>query len=330
MQNLPTETATTESYSDYDSHKDHAISEEAQASLPTDWEENNDTLDKTKGTHEFPTPLQSNEVPGAPAEHEVGHPLQNAEPVTNGNHVVDEEAHLFDNLIASDGTQSLASPPPLLISSEYAQVSYAPSSKLDDAGPLEGIPDVKETSDPKMALSENQHLDETVTSDAMVLDSDDVVPIQDISDSGVVAAFHPEGKDIEQNPQIHDKDEELSPSRLPDYMEHVSADGMRPLGSNELSMAMETCEPGDEEETIVEDLYNRESELENQNKSFNSTPPGQYFSSAGIPAPSLVSTASQVPAAQIVIPASVDPTQENAIAALQILKVYFVSNCHSI
>ncbi|XP_066366195.1 uncharacterized protein [Miscanthus floridulus] len=323
MQNLPTETAATESYSDYHSHKeDDAIREEdAQASLPTDWEENNDNLDETKGTDEFLMPLQSNEeVPGVPAEHEVGHPLQNTEPVTNGNHVVGEEAHQFDNLIASDGNQNPASPPSLPISSEYAQVSFAPSSTLDAAGPSEGIPNVEETSDLKMALLENEHLDETLTSDAMVLDSDGVVPIQDISDSAVAAAFHPEDKGIEQNPQTHDKDE-LSPSELPDYMEHVSADEMHPLGSNELSMAMGTSEPGDGEETIVEDLYKRESELEKQNKPFESTPPDQYFSSPGIPAPSIVSTASQVPVGQIVVPASVDPTQENAIAALQILKV---------
>ncbi|EER93049.1 hypothetical protein BDA96_01G000800 [Sorghum bicolor] len=325
MQNLPAETAATESYSDYHSHKeDDAISvreEDAQASLPTDWEENNDSLDETKSTDEFLAPLlQSNEeVPGVQAEHEVGHPLQNTEPVTNGNHLVGEEVQQFDNLIASDGNQNPASPP-LPISSEYAQVSFAPSSTLDAADPSEGIPNVEETSDLKMALPENEHLDETLTSDAMVLDSDGVVLIQDIADSAVAAAFHPEDKGVEQNPQTHDKDE-FSPSGLPDYMEHVSAEEMHPLGSNELSMATGTSEPGDGEETIVEDLYERESELENQNKPFKSTPPDQYFSSPGIPAPSIVSTASQVPVGQIVVPASVDPTQENAIAALQILKV---------
>jgi hypothetical protein len=84
---------------------------------------------------------------------------------------------------------------------------------------------------------------------------------------------------------------------------------------------MGSSEPGSGEEILAKDLYKRESESENQNKSFKSTPPDQSFSSAGIPAPSLVSTASQVPAGQIVVPASVDPTQENAVAALKILKV---------
>lgn len=302
LQNLPTETAATESYPDYHSHKEDGATREA--SLPTDWdEEDYDNLDKKEDTDEFLTPLQSNEVPGVPAEGEVGHLLQNTEPVTDGDHVVGEEANQFDNLIASDGNQD--PPPPLPI--------------LDAAGPSEEIPDVEETSDPKMDLPENQHFDETLTSDAMVLDSD-VVPIQDISEGAIAAAFHPEDKGVEQNPQTLDKDE-LSPSGLPDYMEHVSADGMHPLGSNELSMATRTSETGDGEETIVEDLYKGESELENQNKQLESTPPDQYFSSPGIPAPSVVSTALQVPAGPIVVPASVDPTQENAIAALQILKV---------
>lgn len=312
LQNLPTETAATESYPDYHSHKEDGATREA--SLPTDWdEEDYDNLDKKEDTDEFLTPLQSNEVPGVPAEGEVGHLLQNTEPVTNGDHVVGEEANQFDNLIASDGNQD-PPPPPLPI--------------LDAAGPSEEIPDVEETSDPKMDLPENQHFDETLTSDAMVLDSD-VVPIQDISEGAIAAAFHPEDKGIEQNPQTLDKDE-LSPSGLPDYMEHVSADGMHPLGSNELSMATRTSETGDGEETIVEDLYKGESELENQNKQLESTPPDQYFSSPGIPAPSVVSTALQVPAGPIVVPASVDPTQENAIAALQILKVSLGSHCYSV
>lgn len=148
------------------------------------------------------------------------------------------------------------------------------------------------------------------------------MPIQEISNGAVVAAFQPDDKGIEQNPEIHNKDEAY-PSILPDYMEHVSADGMLPPGSDDLRMR--SSEPGDGEEILAKDLYRRESELENQNKQFKATPAEQSFSSAGVPAPSLVSTASKGPAGQIVVPASVDPTQENAVAALQILKVHFMS-----
>ena len=46
------------------------------------------------------------------------------------------------------------------------------------------------------------------------------------------------------------------------------------------------------------------------------------FSSAGIPAPSLVSTISQVSPEKIVVPASIDQVQGQALAALKVLKVF--------
>ncbi|KAJ1292580.1 hypothetical protein BS78_01G000700 [Paspalum vaginatum] len=320
MQNLSTGSATTESYSDSEPRKDSTIQQDAHASVPTDCEDADASLDKgEEDTNESMAPLQPEEIPDGPTECEMEHPLQNAEllVVANGSHVVIEEAHRSDNLFASDATQSPTPPPTLPISAEYAQSAYASSSKLDGSGPFEEIPNLQ-VSDPKMTSPENRHLDKTPASDAMALDSDGGVPIQDISDSAAVAAFHPEGKIIEQNPEIHNKDD-VSPSRLPDYIEHISADGMLPLGSNDY-LPMGTSESGEGEETLEGDLYKKEIELEGQ-KSFKSTPPDQSFSSAGVPAPSLVSTASQVPAGQIVIPASVDPTQENAVAALQTLKV---------
>ncbi|CAN6302679.1 unnamed protein product [Urochloa humidicola] len=242
MQNLASDSAATESYSDCDSRKDNSVSQGAQASLPTDCKDDNDSLDKGNGTDELLTPLESNT-----AECEMEFPLQHTELITNGNHISSEEAHQFDNPVASDGTQS-PPPPPLPISAEYALDAYASSSKLDGALPSEGIPsNLEATLDPKIALPENQHPGETLTSDAMVLDSDYVAPMEEISSGAVMPASHPEDKGIEQNPEIHNKDEAYPPV-LPDHIEHV-------------------------------------------------------------------------PAGQIVVPASVDPTQENAVAALQILKV---------
>ncbi|CAN6286077.1 unnamed protein product [Urochloa humidicola] len=313
MHDLSSDTAATESYSDCDSRKEGSVREGAQASLLTDCKDDNNSLDKGNGTDELLTPLESNGISGKPAESEMELPLQHTEPVTNGNHIVSEEAHQFGNPVASDGTQSPPPPPPLPISAEYAQGAYASSSKLDGAGPSEGTPNLEATSDLKMALPENQHLDETLTSDAMMLDSDYVAPIQEISSGAVVAASHSEDKGIEQNPEIHNMDEAYPPI-LPDHIEHLSANGML---SNDLPMGSGEAEGG--EEILAKDPYERETELENQNKSSKPTPPDQSFSFAGIPAP--VSTASQVLAGQIVVPASVDPTQENALAALQILKV---------
>ncbi|CAL4920257.1 unnamed protein product [Urochloa decumbens] len=308
MHSLSSDTAATESYSDCDSSREDSVREGAQPSLLTDCKDDNNSLEKGNGAGELLT-LESNGI--------LGKPLQHTALVTNGNHIVSEEAHQFDNPVASNVTQSLPPPPPPLpISAEYAQDAYASSSKLDGADPSEGIPNLEAASDPKMAVPENQHLDETLTKDMMMLDSDYVAPIQEISSGAVVPASHPEDEGIEQNPEILNKDEAYPPV-LPDHIEHVSADGMLPPGSNDLSMG--SGEPGGREEILAKDPYERETELENQNKSFKPTPPDRPFSFAGIPAP--VSTASQVPVGQIVVPASVDPTQENAVAALQILKV---------
>jgi hypothetical protein len=291
MQNLSSGSAAAESYSDHDS-------------LPTD---SNDGLVKGDATDELLTPPESNEITGEPAG---CLPLQNTE-------LVGEEARQFDNLAASDGT-------PSPISSEYAQDNAVSAEYAqDDAGLSEGVPNLESTSDPNITLPKKQDLDETLTSDVMLLDSDDVVPIQEISSgAAVLAASHPDDKVIEQNPEIHNKDEAY-PSMLPDYTEHVSADGMIPPGLDDLPMG--SSEPGDGEEILGKDLYRGESEFDNQNKQFKAAPSEQSFSSAGVPAPSLVSTASKGPVGQIVVPASVDPTQENAVAALQILKVHFMS-----
>jgi hypothetical protein len=223
------------------------------------------------------------------------------DPEIISSHVTSEEAHQFD---ASDGT---ASPP---LSAESEHVAYAPSSKLDEEDPSKGIPNLEGTSDSRVALSENRHLHETITSDVVALDSDDAVPIQQISDSAA------NDKNIQQNTEYYANDES-SPLVLSDYVEHKSADMMCPLSPNDLPT--ESSKPGDEEEVLAAGHDERENELENQSKLLKSILPGQSFSAAGIPAP--LSSASHVTAGQIVTPATVDPTQENALSALQTLKV---------
>ncbi|KAK4363078.1 hypothetical protein RND71_018319 [Anisodus tanguticus] len=55
--------------------------------------------------------------------------------------------------------------------------------------------------------------------------------------------------------------------------------------------------------------------------SFNSTDPGDIFTSAGIPAPSTISPALQALPGKVLVPASFDQVQGQALAALQALKV---------
>ncbi|XP_073032224.1 uncharacterized protein [Primulina eburnea] len=60
----------------------------------------------------------------------------------------------------------------------------------------------------------------------------------------------------------------------------------------------------------------------NVNRSFfDSTNPGIFFTSAGIPAPSVVSAALKAPPGKVLVPAVVDPLQSLALSALKDLKV---------
>ncbi|XAR53656.1 hypothetical protein NMG60_11022290 [Bertholletia excelsa] len=63
------------------------------------------------------------------------------------------------------------------------------------------------------------------------------------------------------------------------------------------------------------------NDIINESTFFPSTNPGASFSSAGIPAPSVVSAALQVAPGKVLVPAVVDQVQGQALAALQVLKV---------
>lgn len=55
---------------------------------------------------------------------------------------------------------------------------------------------------------------------------------------------------------------------------------------------------------------------------FDSENPEYFFTSAGIPAPSVVSTALLSPPGKVLVPAAVDQLQSQALSALQVLKVH--------
>lgn len=286
----------------------------AQVLLPSD-SKGDSSLDNEVGRNKYPLPLDTNEISGGQAEQEqeMEHPLQSNELLPHDKYVASDGASQPDNLIASDGTES---PMPNSVESDVAANGSSP--KLSGAGPSEGTPYLEQTLDSEVSLPENQQMDETLTSDIMVIDSRDVVSVQEISDPAVEAASHPKDKDTEQNPELCNKDE-ISPSGLPDYIEYGSADQMLPFGLHDLRT--EGGKLGKGEETLASDQNEGDIELENQIDLFKSTAPDKSFSSAGIPAPSLLSAALQMPVGQIVVPAAVDPTQGNALAALQVLKV---------
>lgn len=120
-----------------------------------------------------------------------------------------------------------------------------------------------------------------------------------------------------------------SPSNIKDLdlskMPHVSAEGNNP--SLEVQNFNESGSFGTMSvSTLAYPIANEQDAYDpnamNGSKLFFESPgPGNSFSSAGIPAPSLVSAALQVLPGNVLVPAVVDQVQGQALAALQVLKV---------
>lgn len=81
-----------------------------------------------------------------------------------------------------------------------------------------------------------------------------------------------------------------------------------------------------EEQITFENDQDRVNNIETKSSNSESPNSGVFFSSPGIPAPSIVSTAVQVPPGKVLIPAAIDLVQGQALAALQVLKVILCSH----
>ncbi|GKV31151.1 hypothetical protein SLEP1_g39883 [Rubroshorea leprosula] len=113
----------------------------------------------------------------------------------------------------------------------------------------------------------------------------------------------------------------LDISKLPQASEERKNSSVEVNDSSESGSSETTSLPVSAHLSANEQDKNGYSEM-NQSKSFfESSTPKNYFSPAGIPAPSVVSAALQVMPGKVLIPAVVDPVQGQAIAALQVLKV---------
>ncbi|KAG8098998.1 hypothetical protein GUJ93_ZPchr0013g34732 [Zizania palustris] len=305
------ETLTTKSekpaYSSGNTCNDDCL-KDAEVFLPSDIK-NERSLDDEAHSSTDPLPVQINDIL-------TQHPLESSDLVPHEKYVPSEDACQLDNIIASEGVESLMSPMPT--SAEPAIAAYDSPEKLNGVAPFERTPYVQETLDYEITLPENQNVDETLTPDIMVLDSGDAAPIQEILNTAVGAASDVKDKGTEQNTELHNKRENFL-SRLPDCIEYGNGDQMLPFGSNDLPT--DGSKTGKEVGNWASYQNEGTKELENQNILFESTSPNKSFSSSGIPAPTLLSTTLRVPAGQIMVPAAVDPTQANALAALQVLKV---------
>ncbi|KAF7069740.1 hypothetical protein CFC21_075323 [Triticum aestivum] len=296
---LPTHTETkadtTPEQQQQDDDDDDDAAAAAQALSPAD-----DILDATSEATPLPNNLQTHEtIPeaeGAP-QHDMDNNYQLD--LDRSSSDLDPTTHKY--IASQDDTQT----PPVSHSPQSLLPAYDPTSQ-------EATPDPQAEAlllDSQPSLPENQ---DTFTSDIMVLESGDVVQISD------TLAEPTHLQDTEQNTQLSTQDGISSASTFPDYVPYGSTDQMLPSGSNDLPT--QDANPAKAIQDPASDQDEGQNESDNQNELFKPAAPATSFSS-GIPAPSLLSAALQVPAGQIVVPAAVDPTQGNALAALQVLKV---------
>lgn len=122
------------------------------------------------------------------------------------------------------------------------------------------------------------------------------------------------------------KKENLDLNKIP----QVSAEGKLPpveelsIPGNDL---FEKSSVSSSANTLV-DEHVRNDDYEVDEVKSESPKSGSFFSVPGIPAPSVVSAAVQVPPGKVLVPAAVDQVQGQALAALQVLKVVICFYSH--
>nr|XP_009400260.1 PREDICTED: uncharacterized protein LOC103984483 isoform X3 [Musa acuminata subsp. malaccensis]XP_009400261.1 PREDICTED: uncharacterized protein LOC103984483 isoform X3 [Musa acuminata subsp. malaccensis] len=188
---------------------------------------------------------------------------------------------------------------------------------------------------------ESQVPSNSITPDAKRIDSDEI-DYQFSFEDVVANVSLLKDQDIEQNnmlqlpakdctecPIVHDKNETVPIEKLfdlvPDHSEEqmlqfdsISSAGGHNLNDSDLASVQSVVVSTDPTKKEPDLKCDNETE---RNSLFESLLPKKSFSHSGIPAPSLVYAAQQVPPGKILVPAFVDQVQGHALAALQVLKV---------
>lgn len=132
--------------------------------------------------------------------------------------------------------------------------------------------------------------------------TDDMVTVSSLSTK--------ENLDLTNTPRF--STEENSLSMEANYLNESGSSGTMSVSASDIPFAKE-------QDLIVNNEVNESRSL------FVSPTPESSFSSAGIPAPSVVSAALQVLPGKVLVPAVVDQVHGQALAALQVLKVFLPS-----
>ncbi|KAJ4954499.1 hypothetical protein NE237_011282 [Protea cynaroides] len=190
-------------------------------------------------------------------------------------------------------------------------VSDADSTDLDSYY-QEGITELKEIENSKVPLDvsgSGQHVPHEpvalVVTPKLDVISDSQVQSKDVMDT-VTSLSIKEDLDLSKTLLVPNEG-------ITSTLERNNLDEAGPSGKSSLS---DLADPNANEPST--DDYN---EIDRSKEFFGSPIPEGSFSSAGIPAPSLVSAALQVPPGKVLVPAAVDQVQGQAFSALQVLKV---------
>ncbi|XP_042511600.1 uncharacterized protein LOC122086682 isoform X2 [Macadamia integrifolia] len=171
--------------------------------------------------------------------------------------------------------------------------------------------DIENSKVPLDVSGSSQHIpDKPLALDDSVTPKSDVISDSQVESKDVVDTItSPSTKEyLDLSKTLQDSKEGITST-----LEENIVDVAEPLGKAPLSVL---ADPNANEPST--DDYN---ETERKKELIGSPIPEGSFSSAGIPAPSLVSAALQVPPGKVLVPAVVDQVQGQAFAALQVLKV---------
>ncbi|GFP84805.1 hypothetical protein PHJA_000624300 [Phtheirospermum japonicum] len=219
---------------------------------------------------------------------------------------VERESSTGDNLVSLEAADK--NPASDSVQSDNGNIPSENTSdpeKLTDTKTLEpsvfaANPENIVTDSPNGVSSLNEGENPDLSLDPSMLD----ISVKSESDAAIVSS-------ITQEEFVHRSKDLLTEDVDPIKLLEVSVDGddKSLVGKNLNGTA--SSEP-------LENDYN---DISGSQSFFDSANPGNMFTSAGIPAPSVVSAALQAPPGKVLVPAVVDQLQSQALSALQVLKV---------
>ncbi|KAK6117634.1 hypothetical protein DH2020_048596 [Rehmannia glutinosa] len=158
-----------------------------------------------------------------------------------------------------------------------------------------------------------------------VLKMSDKSELDAVMESSVIDEEFVESRSVLSTSDVQGSKELLTVDVGPSKLLEVSVDGddQSPTGGNPNGTASTGAPlvPEVAYQSANEHLENDYNDISVSQSFIDSKNPGNFFTSAGIPAPSVVSAALQPPPGKVLVPAVIDQLQSQALSALQVLKV---------